>query len=609
MTTVDFTADEKFLLHELRVTNHMTHLARAQSILVRSAFVHVIAPDPRHLTLARTALKKVLSYPRWDWIQNPRNEPVIIMRGAGSCVSVALAADWLAAELTAEEQSAIDQGMGSAGGPACYRGLYDMTHHDTAGPWSLNPGEEDLPPVDVARWPTILNETNLRIICTAGLAAAACHLHGRHPDAPQWLALSRDSLQRYASWQPADGSFPEGVTYWDFTFSHYILAVEMLRRRAGIDERGLVDFPAHARCVLEMTMPTAGQPNDCISIGDAASTAAGVSLAWIAREFRNGTAQYLILHRDAFSPNWTTCWGAIWYDPTVRERLPTSVPLDCHQELGLVLSRSGWDEADSVVSLRSGGPVNHEHADRNSVIFKAHGERLLNDPLRAAYATTDPRWLLRQTEAHTAVLIDGRGHVYHDGHDGTNPSTARALLQDYRTGLNWLAATSDAGDAYQRAGLPAQVVQRTVVFLKPDVLAIFDRVILGEARAVQARFQVFNDDGAGRVDHDGAAFTITRPHATLYAKVTAAGPGTMTTSLLALPKASGVFPYAEFSSAPALTHTFLTVCTAAPHGTDHGQLEVKHEDGVWRVTGTHRGQSVRLAIADADGPAVPVVTV
>jgi len=608
LAKVDFAAETKFLKAELRFTNHIVDMSRAQGIMMRSAFSHLLAPDARHLALARLALSRLLGYPRWDWLRDREKRPVGVMRGAGTCIALTLVAEWLAADLTAEEQAAITRGLATEGGPPCYRGLFDMTHHDQAGPWSLNPDEEGLPPMDVSRWPHILDETNLRIICTTGLAAATCHLHGRHPDAPQWLVMTRDSLQRYAARMPKDGSFGEGIGYWDYTFSHYIFTLEILRRKLGVDERALLDFPAMARFALEMTMPTAGHPDDCISIGDAATSAGSVPLTWIAREFRDAGAQQLALQPGAVRPNWTTSWAAIWFDPTVPARRPADARLDRNQALGLVISRTGWEEQDAVVVLRSGGPVNHEHADRNSVIFKAHGERLFNDPVHASYSTKDPKWLLRQTEAHTAVLIDGKGHVYHDGHDGTNSSTAAATIQDYRTGPGWMTVTSDAADAYRRAGLPAQLVQRTLIYLKPGVLAIFDRVLLDEARPVSARFQVCNDDGAGRVTAEGRTFTIERPHASLHAHVTSAGDSALATGRLALPESSGVYPFAEISSASAKEHAFLTVCTVAPHGETHGEIRVQRDGGSWRIAGTHRGQNVSVAIAVAAGSAVPVIT-
>jgi hypothetical protein len=608
MTKVDFAAEEKFLNQELRFANHVVHLARAQVIMMRSAFVHRLFPDPKHLALARAALAKLLAYPRWDWLRDSQQRPVGVMRGGGTCIALALVAEWLASELSPEEQAAISAGLGTEGGPACYRGLHDMTHHTEVGPWSLEPGEEGLPPMSVSNWPRILDETNLRIIGTAGLAAATCHLHGRHPAAPEWLAMTRDSLRRYAARMPKDGSFGEGIGYWDYTFSHYIFALEILRRKLGVDERGLLDFPSMARFALEMTMPTAGHPDDCINIGDAASAAGSVPLAWIAREFRDAGAQQLALQPGAVRPTWTSSWAAIWFDATVPARRPADARLDCRQALGLVISRTGWEEPDAVVVLRSGGPVNHEHADRNSVIFKAHGERLLNDPAHASYSTKDPKWLLRQTEAHTAVLIDGHGHVYHDGHDGVNSSAAAAVIEDYRTGPGWMSVTSDAADAYRRAGLPASLVQRTVIFLKPGVLVILDRVVLDEARPVQARFQVFNEDGAGRVTADGPAFTIERPHATLRVQVATAGASTLATGRLPLPEAGGVYPFAEIRSAAAREHTLLTVSSVAQHGEVHGGLIVQRDGSTWRIAGSHRGQNIQVAIAGAAGSAAPVIT-
>ncbi|MEO6875604.1 MAG: hypothetical protein ABI222_12365, partial [Opitutaceae bacterium] len=314
MTTVDFVAEKKFLNEELRFANHIADMSRAQTIMLRSAFVNLLTPDAQHVAIARLALAKLLGYPSWDWLRDSQGNHVSVMRGAGTCIGLALVAEWLAAELTPEEQAAITRGMAEEGGPPCSRGLHDMTHHTEVGPWSLLPDEEGLPPMSVANWPRILDETNLRIICTAGLAAATCHLWERHPDAPKWLGQTRDSLKLYASWQPNDASFDEGIGYWDFTFTHYCFALEILRRRVGTDDRALMDFPAMARWTQEMTMPTAGHPDDCITIGDAGVAAGSVPLTWIARNFRDAGAQYLVLQPGSIRATWVTCWAAIWYE-------------------------------------------------------------------------------------------------------------------------------------------------------------------------------------------------------------------------------------------------------------------------------------------------------
>jgi hypothetical protein len=354
-----------------------------------------------------------------------------------------------------------------------------------------------------------------------------------------------------------------------------------------------------------MAAPTIGRANDCINIGDGSAAASAVPLSWIAREFRDGTAQHLSLRPEAVSPgDATTCLAAIWFDAGVPPRIAADAPLDRQCAPGLVISRSGWSRGDGVVCLRSGGPTNHEHADRNSVIFMAHGERLLTDPLHASYSRSDPKWLLRLTQAHTAVLIGGKGHVYLDDAAGTHSTAASATLLDHRIGPEWMCATSEAAGAYRLAGVPARRVARTLVFLKPDVLLLFDQVDLDRPASVQIRFQVHNDDGLGKVRADGTSFRIERPHASLNARFASRSAIEGSTGRLGLPAEGGIYPFAEITSAPAQSHAILTVCLATPAAGKTGSFEIATKAGAWSVRGEHRGRafSVRIEEPPDGGP-------
>ena len=608
-STGDLGADEHFLRDEIRMTNASADLARAGGILLRCAFVHVIAPEEGQVRLARLALARIMAFRRWDWILEAGKDTVGVMRGPSICVSVILAADWLGGALTAEEQDGIVRRLGDDGGPACHRAVLGETHHDKVVGWSLDPEAAGLGPLDVHRWPEILDRTNLRITATAGLAAVGCFLRGRHPDADRWCDEAVASLRLFASRMPADQSFPEYVGYWSYTFSFYCVALELLRRTRGIDERGILDFPAMARYAAAMAAPTVGRANDCINVGDSSAAATAVPLSWIGREFRDGTAQFLVSRPESVSPlEATACLAAIWFDAGVPPRLAADLPLDRESAPGLVLSRSGWKTEDSVVSLRSGGPSNHEHADRNSVIFMAHGERLLNDPLHASYWRRDPKWLLRLTAAHTAVLINGQGHVYFNDDAGTHSSPAAAILLDHRIGPDWMSATSDAADAYRRAGLPARRVLRTIVFLKPEVLVFLDQVDLDEPSSVEIRFQAYNDDGRGSIRAGRNSFQIDRPQASLHARFLSEGTAEAASRRLDLPAEGGVYPFAEIVSAPAKRHAVLTVCAAAPAGAGANTLSIAREGNDWSVRGEHRGRKIALRIEAApDGGAPSII--
>lgn len=596
----DLATDERFLRDEIKLDHVNADLARAANILQRAAFVHAIKPDDRQLALAKLALNRVLAFRRWDWVLEAGKDTVGVMRNGTTSMSVVLAADWLANDLTAAEHEAVVNFIANEAAPAAERAVFGMTHQDQVVGWSMDPDaggfNQAYRDIDFRHWPAILDVNNLRIISTSGLAAAAGWLHGRHSRAEHWAKMAEASMRLFTSRLPQDGAFPEGPDYWHFTFNYYFVSAELLRRRCGIDLRDAFDFPSMARYVQMTSLPTKAHPGGCINLGDAFTTAGAEPLAWIGRHFRDSTANQLVLQPGTIRDLPNSAWAAIWFDPSVPARRSADLPLDRVLFPGIVVSRSGWNDTDSVLSLRSGEPENHEHADRNSLIFAAHGERLLQDPFKASYIPSDSKWHLRLTAAHTAVLIDGQGHIYHNGEEGTNASTADAILQDYRTGRDWMIAVSDAAEAYQRANLPAEQVQRTVIYLKPEIIIVLDRVTLREPRSVQARFQVFNGDGDGQLSTNDKGFTVTRPHATLQAQVATLQTRTIEVGHLPIENEKENYPYAEISCPESERHEILTIATATPSGGTHGTLTREHSETGWRIHGSHGGREIDLAI-------------
>jgi len=354
---------------------------------------------------------------------------------------------------------------------------------------------------------------------------------------------------------------------------------------------------------MVMSMPTHDRPNDCVNFGDAWQMGDVSTAAWVARQFRDGLGQYMAGNVGTIGSH----LAAIWYDPSVEPASPPAALQDVRLVNDIVVSRTGWDEHASVLALRSGGPANHEHADRNSIIFSAFGERLLHDPYKAAYSHTEPHWLLRQTAAHTAVLIDGKGHQYHDGHEGTNASWAEAHVVRYVASDQRMLVSSDATEAYRLVLPDVTLVQRTVLFLKPDILVILDRVRSGAAdHSVQLRFQVDNSDSKGNASAGSFMFRIVRPGASLQGQATGLAEVTARAAVLDLPEKYGVHPFVEIASPSAKEHTLLTVCTAAPAGDNHGILVAAREDQGWRLSGSHRGRTIRVRINAATD--IPEVT-
>ncbi|MBF8294108.1 MAG: Heparinase family protein [Bacteroidetes bacterium] len=601
----DLEADKKFLRTEVRLNNHAVDFLRVRQILERTSFAHTIGGDKRHLEVALMAIGKMLEYKKWDYFLEGGEFTMGLQRAPEATIAMSFALEWLNDDLSGDLKKEMEKQIGEKGAPACYRTLYGMKYPDRVRGWKFDP-ESDYPyPVDMKRWPLILNSTNLKVIPICGLGVGACLLYDKHPQAKQWLNLAISSAKAFAPMFGTDGCYDEGVSYWGYTALHITMFLEIMYRTLGIDERGLMNFPGTVRYGLQMSMPTIGKPDDCVNFGDA-SVVGDVSVAaWVAHRNRDPIAQYVTTSVSEIK----THYGPIWYDPSIEVKTPGPELYDVRFANDIVVSRTGWDTDSSVVALRSGGPANHEHADRNSVIFKAYGERLLHDPLKAAYPYTLPHWVLRLTEAHTAVLINGKGHQYHDGHEGTNASWAEANVIQYKPSPHTLVVTSDATEAYRLVNPDVSLVRRTVVFLKPDILLLFDRVKLVSAKSkVQLRFQVYNGDGKGESETMQTGFLIKRPQATLRGTIIASTPFAMKSGLHTTPKDIGVYPYLEAEAGESLDHQIMTVCTAQRAGKEHGKISHTSKGSVITVKVEHNGQSKTISLnGEEDLPTVSII--
>ncbi|MBK8858388.1 MAG: heparinase II/III family protein [Opitutaceae bacterium] len=602
----DLAASERFLTEELRVGVFLPDFVRTCQLLENAAFAYVLSGDPRQLNLAKLAAGRLGDYERWDYFLEGGRHTFGLQRASEATIAFCLALDWLGGALDPAIRAHWEDLVATKGAPACYLALYGMRYPDRVQGWTIDARANLKFEGDLSRWPLILNATNLKALPTCGLGFAALTLHGRHPQAARWLEMARQSARSYATMYGLDGSFDEGIGYWGYATTGLAMFFEAQHRRLGLDDRKLINFPGTVRFALHMAMPTAvsagsdgaamvmaGDEKDTVNFGDAGRGIDVSAAPWVSRTCADPVAQFVADHVGQMD----YLAAAIWHDPAAVSEPPPPELLDVRFSNDIVISRTGWSPDDGVAALRSGGPANHEHADRNSVIFKVYGERLLNDPLHASYDHRKPRWLLRQTEAHTSVLIDGQGHQYHDGREGTNSSWARAQVTAYRTGPGWMTVTSDATEAYQLVNPAVQRVERTLIYLKPDVLVLLDRVRLtGREVPVQVRYQVYNDDRAGSARGGDGQFVIQRPLAELTGTVYATGALSVRADRLSLPEEDGIYPYVEVISAASLRHDILTVCTARKSGGSPGRLLVDPITGGWRIHGEYQGRKIDVRV-------------
>lgn len=135
--------------------------------------------------------------------------------------------------------------------------------------------------------------------------------------------------------------------------------------------------------------------------------------------------------------------------------------------IGQVYSRSGWDTGATWVNLIAGAYTeSHAHQDQGSLMIFKEGW------LMADAALGSRNGLMQETTAHSLVRIN----------QGSTPikqvvGTTSELVSLHGDN-DWLYAAADLTPAYKNN--PAiQKVQREVVFLKPNVVVVYDRVATG----------------------------------------------------------------------------------------------------------------------------------
>ena len=573
MVNVDFEAEKKFIA-AADLNKHWDGMRVIDGYVTRSSFVSLITGDKKHEEHAKLGIQKVLEYKEWDYfMEKETGKPIGLQMGPDALISMCLAYDWLGDKLSQDEKDAIIKNVVEKGVPACYNALYFLRNPEKSGRWAIIPTSPVKFEADTKRWPWFINKTNLKIIPVAGLTYASVLLHGKHPEANKWLEMARWGIETSSKIYYKDGCYDEGVGYWDYSTRHIIMAVELLKRNLNIDYTKEINFSGSIKFVLQMTAPFKGQKFATANFSDAGFNPDASAGFWVAKQFKDGLAQYTAEY-EAGNRN---MFAFIYYDKNVKPQPPTQKDMDVKFDVGWITSRSGWTEDDSFLAFKGGNPGNHEHADRNSFIFQACGDRLLHDPMSAAYFPSMKHWILRHTQSHNAVLIDGKGHFFHDGSEGTNMTIAKAVALDYKANEKIMYVVSDATQPYQLANKDVKKVWRTLYFFKPDIIVIVDEVEkTDENSKIQLRFHPFNWDGKAVITTDGNdGFKINRPAANLYGKVFSGQKTAMLSSKLDIPvgtiiypKDSGaaadqIFPYIEAGTVePSKKSVMITVLSA-----------------------------------------------
>jgi hypothetical protein len=608
MDTVDRARERKFLRTEVRYNDHLYDIARVGNLAQQMALLYVFAGDTDAAALARECVETLMKFPKWDYFLEGGKDVIGLQRAPNSAIAVAIVVEALGDRVPLDVRERWLSIMAERGTEPCFRSIYGMRYPRRVKGWSIDttstyflhrPLERTL---NLSRWPIILNTINLKAIPSAALALSALvyrNYFGETADTRRWLEQASYSIGTFHDIYARDGSYKEGVSYAHYTTLHIIQAVDALRRAGVADLSDMLNWNGYQDYLLAMTLPTREDPHAIVNFSDAGTGANASPSFWIARETRDGLArwfgEHLALARDL--------WSVLYYDPTVPLILPQEGPQLWCSDLGWIVGRTGYAAEDFVVAMRSGGPYNHEHADRNGLIVKCYGERLVVDPMRPPYSYRDPSWKMRLTAGHSCVLIDGKGHQYVNGHEGTNASQARATIIRRGERDGFFFWSSDATAAYRLVLPDVRSITRTVVmFTEFPAVVVVDKVIKESVPStIQARFYADNLDGGGAIAVTPKGFTVTRPYAHLLGCSSSNAGVTYAASLPDIPpEKARLYPFVDASTVQREKEICLvTVLLPRAQGGVEASASVSRDGQIYTARFSSLARTVSVVVIDS----------
>ena len=452
---------------------------RALKSLSAAAFV---LEDEGFAGRALEGVERIFSFPPEEWIARPHRP----MRCDHAMLNVA-ANIGIALDLCADFWS--EEAVGSVS-----ERLYTYTLPRFLETWQKRD----------AQWASPGYHWNWKIMCCgeAGVAALSCG--EAIPNLNEVLDASLAGVLDILDCVPPEGDWPEGAGYWLGTLGYGLRFGLALRRATdgSVDVFGHPAVQGTGDYIVHVTEPDGGVydfNDNPLYLGESLDY-----LLLLAEVGRRGDWA-----RTARMSDHVTLERLAWDDPSLESAPPA--PDDTARHFpwtGLVTMRSGWEEEATYVGFKSGSSdVGHSHLDANSFVVSARGERLLVDEGKWPYAhflgffkeETRFNFDANGTVGHNTLLVDGEGQCFGPEYPGR--------IVSFHSDPEMDLAVGDAAAAY---GGKLRRFLRTLAFVKPDLLLVFDQVAADQPRFLE---WLFHHDAT--VSGDECLTTISRGAATL----------------------------------------------------------------------------------------------
>ena len=307
---------------------------------------------------------------------------------------------------------------------------------------------------------------------------------GEIEGADDWIWFAMNVFySAYPVWSDDDGGWHEGVSYWSSYVGRFTWWADVMR--AAVDVNAF-DKPYFAKVG---DYPVYLMPPGKVGGGFGDLTAKRTS--------RHNAALMTVLAVQAGNPYWQ--WyveqnggpqqtggyigfvrGAL---PKVEAKTPTDLPPSrLFRGTGQAYLNSNLLDANDGVQVvfKSSpfGTQSHGYESNNAFLLWAYGQRLLiRSGYRDIYGSAHHRQWMWSTRSVNCITVDGQGQRGHS-------ATAQGQITDFHAGDTIDIVTGEAGATYltdrtdeHPEGRLLDRFTRTIVFVKPELVVVFDRLV------------------------------------------------------------------------------------------------------------------------------------
>jgi len=303
---------------------------------------------------------------------------------------------------------------------------------------------------------------------------------GEIPEAEEWVWFAANVFSCvYPVWNDEFGGWHEGSSYWSSYLNRFTWWADVMRAGLGIDayQKPFFHQVGYYAMYLQPPGTVGGGFGDLTARRRSSSNRRLVGV--FAAQAQNPYWQWYV---DAHPPRDTgrrrrgQRGGYVEYIrgalPSVEPTPPTDLPSSrCFFGIGqAMLNTNLMDATDNVEVIFKSSPFgsqSHGYESQNAFLLYAFGERLfIRTGRRDSYGSKHHREWMWHTKSVNSITVDGHGQA---------PRSPEAIGQitGFQTGEAFDYVGGEAGDAY---GGRLERFSRQILFAKPEVVVIFDRL-------------------------------------------------------------------------------------------------------------------------------------